>query len=217
MDVSYSLSVDHPIARESFDPTADLEKEVKLAEDIDLDGVDPVDEIISRGMRTARYNAGTEPIVFLGAHSYRVMKVLEKAGAPVKLRFYGLHHDSAEPFLGDIVRPVRKHLEGIESTEMQILESLWDYYGVENPTESQWSRVMEADEKVLIWELDKVYNDGRSGEIIRTLHSRNGWDKSPDTLIDEVDQLIDPGMSEISRSEARRKFLDSHRELLSRI
>lgn len=59
----------HPTESESVD-----------LQDPDFSEFEDVDGVISRGMRQARYNAGTEDMVYLGGHVENVRRQLEKQG-----------------------------------------------------------------------------------------------------------------------------------------
>lgn len=117
--------------------------------------------------------------------------------------------------MGDLVRPLRRMIDGYDDIEGQLLESLWDYYDVAQPSESEWEPVMHADDKVLMWEIDRVFEDDDvKQEIIADLHSKNGWDRSSEELIDEVARDC---RLEYTSEEARRRFEDSHENLLTSI
>lgn len=185
---------------------------------IDLNGqnlseldVDPID-LVERGMRSARYNASTEPLIYLGGHVENVRRELENRGYCEKVQFYGLHHDDAEAFLGEVIRPVRRQIEGYDEMENKVLEELWGCYGVESPSEEEWTAVRHADDKVLLWELDQVFEDEDVKEkAVRRVYSNNGWERPVSDLIEEI--AVNSRL-EYGPEEARATFRKSHENLL---
>jgi hypothetical protein len=77
-----------------------------------------------------------------------------------RLQLLALLHDAGEAYVGDIPRPVKAELDGVESVEGAIREAIWAALGVDPPTAEEWRRVMAADDRLLAYEADRLLADG---------------------------------------------------------
>lgn len=55
-----------------------------------------------------RFNGATTEHYSVAKHAVQVARELEGMGCPAEVQFAGLHHDSAEAYLGDLVFPVKQ-------------------------------------------------------------------------------------------------------------
>jgi 5'-deoxynucleotidase YfbR-like HD superfamily hydrolase len=173
-----------------------------------------VTEVIKNGMAQIRWNAMSDDIFYLGTHAENVRRVLEDNNKDALTQFYGLHHDSAEAVLGDLVRPVRKMIDGYDVMESELLDSLWECYGIDSPSSEEWDEVMEADDQVLMWELDQIFpeNDRKEDTLYSLIPEDDGRD--PEDIIGRVDSVsVEAG----TPMEARDTFARSHSDLMKRI
>ena len=72
---------------------------------------------IARGLSMqCRYNGQVKEFYSVAEHSMQVMEQL-----PKKLKIYGLLHDAAEAYIGDIVSPLKRQISGLYMTEADIM------------------------------------------------------------------------------------------------
>ena len=91
-----------------------------------------------------RFNGHTKWFYSIAEHSVRVSDIL-----PQELKLWGLLHDAAEAYTGDIIRPVKKLLVGAEAMEDVILKVIVEKYGLAWPMPRE---VAIADDTVLVTE-----------------------------------------------------------------
>ena len=120
-----------------------------------------------------------------------VSKELEKQGFGPRLQIYGLLHDAAEAYVGDVPTPLKKELESFREIEHGIMDALWEALDLEPPSEQDWKNIKEADRVLLNYE---------ASEIV----SQDGW-------AEEVDRDYD--LESESWREDKRKFMERFREL----
>lgn len=114
--------------------------------------------------RQCRYNGHVVGFLSVARHGVWVAELLRDAGEPAEVIYAGLHHDDAEAYLGDIIRPMKyrpemsAYLEIEKAAEAVIFEAL----GVTNPLPPA---VHEAD--ALAGHLERAYR-------------RSSWQSTPD-------------------------------------
>lgn len=102
--------------------------------------------------RIARYNGHTvNPTIYsVGQHSIYVSDMIFEETSNYKLAMYGLLHDSAEGFLGDIISPI-KHIptlhEVIEPIEQNLLNVIFDTLVCASPSIDEWNTIKFFDKK----------------------------------------------------------------------
>ena len=105
---------------------------------------------------TCRFGGHCRQFYSVAHHS---LHVSHEFGEP-RLQLFGLLHDAAEAYLGDIPRPVKSEFEGVERAERVILETVWTAFGVEAPASAEWEAVMRADDRLLAYEAPRLLADG---------------------------------------------------------
>jgi len=112
-------------------------------------------EDIAHGLaNTCRYSGQCQHYYSVATHSRYVSDALAGEGPLVQL--YGLFHDAAEAYVGDVPRPLKRELDRFEQVEREILGAVWDRLSVPAPTDAEWEVVMAADDRLLRFEADTL-------------------------------------------------------------
>ncbi|THE64772.1 HD domain-containing protein [Salinadaptatus halalkaliphilus] len=115
-------------------------------------------EDIAAGLaHTCRFGGHCTQFYSVAHHSIHVSRELP-ADAP-RLQLLGLFHDAGEAYVGDVPRPIKAEFEAFERVEDRILRAVWTAFDLEAPTESEWDRVMAADDRLLAYEADLLLAD----------------------------------------------------------
>jgi len=96
-----------------------------------------------------RFNGHCKFFYSVAQHSINVAKALEKMGYNENIVLYGLLHDSAEAYLGDIPRPIKPAFKNYEQYESQLQSLIWQAFNIEKPIEEVWDIVKSVDNAML--------------------------------------------------------------------
>ena len=78
-----------------------------------------------------RFNGHTKRFYSVGEHSLHVACVL--AHTSPENQAWGLLHDAAEAYLGDMVRPIKKHMPDFQAIEDRLLQRIAKRFGLAWP------------------------------------------------------------------------------------
>lgn len=85
--------------------------------------VDPFD--IARGISMqCRYNGHVEKFYSVAEHCVLIADYLWDNGAPVEEVIWGLLHDATEAYVGDMIRPLKRHMPDFSSAEDCVMEAI---------------------------------------------------------------------------------------------
>jgi hypothetical protein len=144
----------------------------------DLFSPEPADvrlrDIAAGLAHTCRFGGHCRAFYSVALHSLHVSRELSTD----RLQLLGLFHDAGEAYVGDVPRPLKAEQEAFERIETEILEVVWESFGVEPPTEAEWSQVMAADDRLLAYEADNILADGSWAEQSPAL----GYDLRVDSI-----------------------------------
>lgn len=129
-----------------------------------------------------RFGGHTKVFYSVAEHSVRVAQLLGSSAATLgvherELRLWGLLHDAAEAFVGDLVRPLKEEWPVFVEWEIELLDTILGAHGLplhqEAPTALKW-----ADNKLLATEFRDMHEGGPREDI------RDGYleEPLPDTL-----------------------------------
>jgi 5'-deoxynucleotidase YfbR-like HD superfamily hydrolase len=170
-------------------------------------------ETIAHGLATEfRYGGHTDPLVNVAQHSVDTARLLEEHGYGPEIQFYGLHHDSAEAYLGDSQKPNKEVISGIDELEDIWQEAVWDFLEVGSPTPKQESTVKDADYMLYTFEADRLFENGE--------HSREATSRVDLEERDQQEELAtleDIVDLDQAYMESKESFLETHRDLVTRI
>lgn len=113
-----------------------------------------LDDIAHGLANTCRYSGQCQHYYSVATHSVYVSE--ELADEPPQVQLYGLLHDAAEAYVGDVPRPLKAELDGFEHVEADIREAVWTHLRVRPPTDEEWATVMAADDRLLRFEADTL-------------------------------------------------------------
>lgn len=135
-----------------------------------FDFVNPVPEMIDISTiahelaMTSRWGGNVAFTYSVAQHSMLVAQAIARP----EWRIYGLLHDAAEAYTGDIVTPFKAYLESkgadIIGLERRILQCVWTRFGLAPPLAQKAEAVDTADARVLATEYRDVVK-GRSSRF----------------------------------------------------
>ena len=105
---------------------------------------------------TCRFGGHCRPFYSVAQHSILVSREFSDS----RLQLLGLLHDGAEAYIGDIPRPLKTEVDLFDAVEQRILDAIWSALAVDPPTEEEWTRVMNADDRLLAYEAAHLLEDG---------------------------------------------------------
>jgi uncharacterized protein len=77
-----------------------------------------------------RYGGHASRFYSVGEHSLLISRALERDGAPLDVIRWGLMHDAAEAYLGDVIRPVKRSMPIYRDAEARLLEVIAAVFGL---------------------------------------------------------------------------------------
>lgn len=97
-----------------------------------------------------RFNGATQTFYSVAQHSVHVSTILTD-----EHKTWGLLHDAAEAYLGDVIRPIKNRLPEYHALENNLLKTVSELYDLPWPMHGD---VTLADETLLEWELAHFEN-----------------------------------------------------------
>jgi len=136
-----------------------------------------------------RFNGQCAAFYSVAEHSVRVARSL-----PDELALWGLLHDAAEAYLGDMPRPVKAQMPSFEEAEDRLLRLIVESFGL------SWPMPPEVDHADL---------------VMLATEARDVFGVSPESWglrFDPLPETIHP----MRAAEAERRFLDAYEKLAGR-
>lgn len=146
-------------------------KEIELinfrSEDVDIR------DIVQSLCNICRFNGHVPSFYSVAEHSVRAADFAIQEGMSTEMALTALLHDAAEAYVGDMVRPLKRHPEygaAHQKLENKILEVIhWTLGGIyPHPPE-----IEKIDKQMYLWECDHI----RSGKILgwMPIHAKIRW------------------------------------------
>jgi hypothetical protein len=117
-----------------------------------------------------RFNGHTRIMYTVANHCLNVAHYLKLWGHDEKVQLYGLLHDAAEAYIGDITRPLKNCLADtdIRSIEENIMSAVYKHFSLPNPPEHVCAAVKAADNYVLALESRKLMKNTGDWKLVET-------------------------------------------------
>tara|TARA_R110000868_G_scaffold157974_1_gene385619 strand:- start:2368 stop:2943 length:576 start_codon:yes stop_codon:yes gene_type:complete len=114
------------------------------AEDVHLD------DIANSLAKQCRYNGHVDNFYSVAEHSVLISLALERDGYDNMTQFTGLHHDDAECYTGDIIKPLKNALAdaglSLKKYELDIEEKISQSLGMDWP----WPEVVHGYDRMIV-------------------------------------------------------------------
>lgn len=94
-----------------------------------------------------RFCGATKRHYSVAEHSVYVSRLV-----PAPLALPALFHDAAEAYCNDIVRPVKRFLDGYDEIERLNQAAIWRALGLLYPDPTEWALIKQADNAILLAE-----------------------------------------------------------------
>lgn len=144
---------------------------------------------------TCRFGGHCKHFYSVAQHSLLVGR--ELSDHPPRIRAYGLLHDAAEAYLGDIPRPIKDEFGAVERAEERILAAVWTAFDLPPPSPAEWSVVTTADDRLLAYEASELLSDGSwAGDPPDLAYDLRG--ATPETVRDRFQTSVQAVLDEIS-------------------
>jgi hypothetical protein len=107
------------------------------------------------------------------------------------------------------VRPIKILYPEIDELEMSIQGTIWDSFGIEEPSEETWAEIVdEADQAVLFLEADKTMSDHELLEEVESYLAQH------EVEAEEVREMHDSITVTRGREDAKKQFRDRFEQLM---
>ncbi len=77
-----------------------------------------------------------------------------------RLQLLCLLHDASEAYIGDLTRPLKRHLPYFAEVEERMQQTIYEALGVAPPEGAERSLVAEVDDDMLLWEFRLLHPTG---------------------------------------------------------
>lgn len=152
-------------------------------------------EDIGHGLsHICRFGGQCREFYSVAQHSVLIAQELARREAPPEMVLWGLLHDAAEAYLGDMVRPLKQSMPNYMRLEAQTESCILTGLGLEAPTHGTRHIVKELDDVLLMTERRDLMN-----------HCGHEWTPRARPLVDP----IRPWSPEL----AKRHFLESYHNI----
>ncbi len=106
-------------------------------------------------------------------HSLACAREAAARGWSRRVQLLCLLHDASEAYLGDLTRPLKRHLPAFYEIEERLQAQILAALGVAAPTEAERALVSQIDDAMLYWEFRLLHPMGIDvppGELVLPLH-----------------------------------------------
>lgn len=192
----------------------DTEVETYSGQYVDLKDPRPetivLEDIAHALSQICRYNGHTRRFDSVAEHAVMVSQRLERKGLSTRTQLGGLHHDDAEAYLGDVVRPL-KALLGDLYTEMSdhMDEVIATALGLPEIDDVGHAAIKDADNWAIFVEARHFLPSGGEGWNLKSFYVDAGIPK----------RIVTPDYFKggIKPAKARLSYLKRHSELVARL
>ncbi|MCH4888356.1 HD domain-containing protein [Acidaminobacter sp. JC074] len=94
----------------------------------------------------------------VGQHSINCAYEARARGHSKRIQLACLLHDASEAYLSDITRPVKKHLTDYQRIEKNLQEMIYEAFGLEDLSDSDYEKVKRIDDAMLSYEMNLLLN-----------------------------------------------------------
>lgn len=145
--------------------------------DAHAEDVDPID--IAHGISMqCRYNGHVKRFYSVAEHCVVMSEYLEGIGASANDSLYALLHDATESYVGDMVRPLKKHIPLFSQIEDGVMVAIAERFGLDSAVMPD--TVREADNRILLDERAELLGEATAAWSVEDLTPLGvqikGWD-----------------------------------------
>lgn len=155
----------------NFDPT------LPMAEDICIEDIAHALSYICRA------NGHFREFYSVARHSLNCAYEVKARGFSEKVQLFALLHDSAESYIGDLTRPLRRHIPEFTEYEKQLQKLIYEKLATTAVTKEEAAAVKMADDSLLYHEF-RTFHGAELFETAPELHIT----LAPDKPFEETEQ-----------------------------
>jgi len=111
-----------------------------------------IEDIAHSLSQQCRYNGHCKAFYSVAQHCLDIVENMKYNNYSNKIQLYGLLHDSAEAYISDIPRPIKRSIDGFNEIEDKILDQIWVKFDILEPSEKEWEIVKIFDNAMLFYE-----------------------------------------------------------------
>jgi len=135
-----------------------------------------------------RFNGHVEKYSSVALHCLNVEMYLIQQEQDAMTKLYGLLHDAAEAYVGDMSRPMKICCPGFNEIEEGVQDAVYQHFGIPQPSAEIASIVKEADDYVLALEARRFMKNTERWGLVETKGESYWYIKDKD-LIEAVYML----------------------------
>ncbi|MDO4154821.1 MAG: phosphohydrolase [Clostridia bacterium] len=140
-----------------FDPTA------PTADDLCIEDIAHALSYLTRA------NGHFRAFYSVARHSINCAKEVKAQGFTEETQLLALLHDSAEAYIGDLTRPLRRHIPAFSDFERNLQKRIYEKFATTDVTDEQRAAVKAADDALLYHEF-KLFHGAELAETPPALH-----------------------------------------------
>jgi 5'-deoxynucleotidase YfbR-like HD superfamily hydrolase len=169
------------------------------------------EESIAHGLATEfRYGGHTEPLVTVAQHAVDTATLLGEMGYGAEVQLYGLHHDSAEAYLGDSQKPNKEAVPPLDEFEDVWQQSVWDFLDLGAPSQEQYQAVKDADHQLYLYEVENLFENPQHADAAGGVVDIQDWSEIEEVTTD-IDEIVN---LDTTVEGSKQEFLDAHHRLV---
>ena len=127
-----------------------------------------IEDIAHALSQICRFNGHTKRFYSVIHHSLNVAYYLEKTGHSKLTQLYGLLHDTAEAYVCDIPRPLKRFLAGYEEIEKSVQWVIYKHFNLDRPSKGHRDSVKLMDNYVLALESRVFMQNTENWDLVET-------------------------------------------------
>lgn len=125
-----------------------------------------LDDIAHALSNICRFNGHTKYFYSIAAHCINVYRYLFQRGLGQRICILGILHDASEAYICDIPRPFKPYLAGYRKIEENIMQAIYEHFGIEPPTFAEAQDIKEADDYVLSLEAKHLMSNTEGWNLV---------------------------------------------------
>lgn len=129
-----------------------------------------VEDIIRSISRLNRFVGHSTRAYTVGEHTFFCLVMAERLGYSHREQLLVLIHDFTEAYVGDCPSPLKKLLPEFSIIEARVEQAIYEYIGIEPPTEEEYAKIKSVDLTMLAIEMRDITKHHWSNFITDLTH-----------------------------------------------
>lgn len=163
-----------------------------------------IEDIAHALANICRFGGHTKIFYSVGQHSLAASALAQSRGYSNEAALACLLHDAAEAYLGDVIRPIKRHpsMEIYCAAEQAVQRAVWERFGV-TPTKEMRDIISEIDEQLIAIEAKELCGADESWRL-----NLSEWPRDVDQQFHEVAKLS--YFNALHHDRTKQRFLETY-------